>query len=82
MATITVRSLSEETKSRLRVRAAQNGRSTEAEVRAILDAAVADELGATAEGLGSYFVQLFADVDTTGFDAHRSPEAPRPVAIE
>ncbi|WP_433799486.1 FitA-like ribbon-helix-helix domain-containing protein [Actinomycetospora sp. CA-084318] len=40
MATITVRDLDDEVRSRLRVRAAENGRSMEAEVRAILEAAV------------------------------------------
>lgn len=40
MASITVRNLPEETHRALRVRAAQNGRSTEAEVRDILEAAV------------------------------------------
>jgi plasmid stability protein len=37
---ITVRNLSEETHRALRLRAAERGRSTEAEVRAILDEAV------------------------------------------
>jgi plasmid stability protein len=40
MASITVRNLPDETHRALRVRAAQNNRSTEAEVRAILEAAV------------------------------------------
>jgi len=40
LGTITVRNLPEETHQALRVRAAQNGRSTEAEVRAILESAV------------------------------------------
>lgn len=40
MATITVRSLPEETHRALRVRAAEHGRSTEAEVRAILEETV------------------------------------------
>ncbi|MFN8553149.1 MAG: hypothetical protein U0103_16875 [Candidatus Obscuribacterales bacterium] len=40
MGTITVRNLPEETHQALRIRAAQNGRSTEAEVRAILESAV------------------------------------------
>jgi plasmid stability protein len=40
MASITVRNLPDDTHRALRVRAAQNGRSTEAEVRAILEAAV------------------------------------------
>ena len=40
MATLTIRQLDELTHARLRVRAAEHGRSVEAEVRAILDAAV------------------------------------------
>ncbi|WP_291049976.1 toxin-antitoxin system [Herbiconiux sp.] len=43
MATITVRDLDETTRAKLRIRAARNGRSMEAEVRAILDSAVADQ---------------------------------------
>jgi plasmid stability protein len=43
MAAITVRNLDDEVKHRLRVRAAQHGRSMEAEVRAILVDAVADD---------------------------------------
>ncbi|MCE1178127.1 MAG: toxin-antitoxin system antitoxin subunit [Micrococcales bacterium] len=41
MSTLTIRRLSASTHDRLRTRAAQHGRSVEAEVRAILDAAVA-----------------------------------------
>ncbi|MGH8218704.1 MAG: FitA-like ribbon-helix-helix domain-containing protein [Steroidobacteraceae bacterium] len=40
MAAITVRNLPEETHRALRLRAAEHGRSTEAEVRAILEQAV------------------------------------------
>jgi antitoxin FitA len=40
MGTLTIRQLDERTHARLRVRAAEHGRSVEAEVRAILDAAV------------------------------------------
>jgi len=40
VATLTIRQLDERTMARLRVRAAKNGRSVGAEVRAILDAAV------------------------------------------
>jgi len=43
MAAITIRQLSEEDKQRLRERAAANGRSMEAEARAILLAGIADE---------------------------------------
>ncbi|MDQ2848458.1 MAG: toxin-antitoxin system antitoxin subunit [Actinomycetota bacterium] len=40
MATLTIRQLDERTHARLRGRAAEHGRSVEAEVRAILDATV------------------------------------------
>lgn len=40
MGTLTIRQLGEGTHARLRRRAAENGRSVEAEVRAILDATV------------------------------------------
>ncbi|QIK84705.1 plasmid stability protein [Sanguibacter sp. HDW7] len=43
MAAMTVRGISDETHRALKLRAAAHGRSAEAEVRAILDAAVADE---------------------------------------
>ncbi|MFT4298683.1 MAG: plasmid stabilization protein [Aeromicrobium sp.] len=43
MATITVRHLDDEVRARLRIRAAGRGHSMEAEVRAILTAAVAGE---------------------------------------
>jgi plasmid stability protein len=42
MAAITIRNLDDSAKEQLRVRAAQNGRSMEAEARAILEAAVAN----------------------------------------
>lgn len=45
MPAITVRNLSEETHRALKVRAAQHGRSTEAEIREILGAAVKPALG-------------------------------------
>jgi antitoxin FitA len=43
MAAVTIRNLSEEAHRALKVRAAQNNRSTEAEMRAILEAAVRPE---------------------------------------
>jgi antitoxin FitA len=43
MAAITVRSLDDDVKHRLRIRAAQHGRSMEAEVRAILVDALAED---------------------------------------
>jgi plasmid stability protein len=46
MATLTVRNLDDETVKRLRIRAAERGRSAEAEHREILRAALADETAA------------------------------------
>jgi antitoxin FitA len=43
MASITIRNLDERTKARLRVRAAQHGRSMEEEARTLLRAALRDE---------------------------------------
>jgi plasmid stability protein len=61
MATLMIRDLDEAVKARLRVRAARNGRSMEAEARAILGAAVAEQ--ADRRGLGSRIRARFADVD-------------------
>lgn len=57
MASLTIRNLEEDTKERLRVRAAQNGRSMEEEARAILRATVA---GATGADLWARSRALFA----------------------
>lgn len=53
MPAITVRNLSAETHRALKARAAAHGRSTEAEVRAILDSAVAPRIG-----LGSLLAEI------------------------
>ena len=57
MASLTVRNLPDETHRALRIRAAQNGRSTEAEVRAILEQAVKPnerlKLGSALAALGN-----------------------------
>ena len=58
MASITIRNLEEAVKTRLRVRAAENGRSMEAEARVILRRAVARSASPT-KGLGSALAELF-----------------------
>ena len=58
MASITIRKLDDDVKSKLRVRAASNGRSMEAEARLILAEAV-DREPAPAEGLGTMIHELF-----------------------
>ena len=58
MASITVRNLDESLKRRLRVRAAENGRSMEQEARDILRAAL-DEDAAPTKNLGTAIHELF-----------------------
>jgi plasmid stability protein len=74
VATLVIRDLDEAVKARLRVRAASNGRSMEAEARAILGAAVAEST--TGRGLGSRIRQRFADVDDVDIVPPRT-EQPR-----
>lgn len=45
MAAVSIRDLDDGVKQRLRIRAAENGRSMEAEMRAILTAAVSEKVG-------------------------------------
>lgn len=49
MASLTIRRLTEETKRRLRIRAAENGRSMEEEAREILNAVLSTETAASAD---------------------------------
>jgi antitoxin FitA len=67
VASILVRKLSEETKQRMRMRAAANGRSLEAEVRAVIEEKAQSEVPrpffAPGEKTGSRLSGLFKDVD-------------------
>lgn len=75
LGTLMIRDLDEAVKARLRVRAAHNGRSMEAEARAILGAALADP--ATHRGLGSRVQQRFADLDDVDIALPSRSEQPR-----
>jgi antitoxin FitA len=75
MATLTIRGLDEETKTRLRVRAARHGRSMEAEVRAILEDALPSEL--PSGGLGSRIHARFAAIGGMELDPPIRSELPR-----
>lgn len=72
MAAITIRNLSDETHRALKARAAHNSRSTEAEVRAILDAAVAPEhrvkLGTLLAHIGQEVGGVELEIDRSGPD--------------
>ena len=59
MASITVRKLDDELKQRLRVRAAENGRSMEQEAREILKAALDGEKAVPEKDLGTAIHELF-----------------------
>jgi antitoxin FitA len=73
MGTITIRDVDDALKSSLRLRAAQHGRSMEAEVRAILEAAVAS--GAPEHGLGTRIHKRFAHL--AEFEAGERPDEVR-----
>ncbi len=72
MAVLTIRDFDESLKAKLRIRAAEHGRSMEAEVRAILAAALTrSESG---PGMGSRIRQRFADVDDVSLEPPQRTE--------
>ena len=75
MATLLIRGLEEAVKARLRIRAAHNGRSMEAEARAILGSALVEPT--TNRGLGSRIRQRFADLDDLEIALPSRTEQPR-----
>lgn len=80
MATLTVRGLDDGLKMRLRVQAAENGRSMEAEVRAILRATLPEpEVEA---GLGSRIHRRFAAIGGIDLDLPPRTDEPRGVDFD
>ena len=76
MATLTIRNLDQELKARLRVRAAEHGRSMEAEVRSILQESLsASRSGDT--GLASRIHQRFSAVGGVDLEIPDRSDAPR-----
>ena len=73
VANITVRNLDEDLKRRLRIRAAENGRSMEQEARTILRAALAED-GAPTRDLGTAIHELFRPLG--GVDLSLPPREP------
>ncbi|APW40255.1 plasmid stabilization protein [Rhodoferax koreense] len=73
MATLTIRNFDETLKQRLRIEAAEHGRSMEEEVRSILRQAL--EKAAPARGLGSRIHQRFAAIGGVDLElpAHTEP---------
>ena len=76
MATLTVRNLDDEIKARLRVRAAGNGRSMEAEARAILRSTLVGAEGASRH-LGSRINRRFAGLASDEIELPPRRDAPR-----
>ena len=79
MGSLNVRNLSEQTHKALRVRAAQHGRSVEAEIRAILDEAV-DAKGRI--GLGSMLTAIGRDFGGVELDVERDKTPAEPANFE
>lgn len=81
MAMLTVRNLPEEVHRALRVRAAGNGHSMEAEVRSILESAVNPpgrvKLGSLLAEVGRQ--ARLSDAEVAAFAQARDPALPRPV---
>ncbi|MDA8069678.1 MAG: plasmid stabilization protein [Actinomycetota bacterium] len=74
MSTLTVRNLDEDLKTRLRVRAAQNGRSMEAEAREILRTSLATQ---PRSGLGTMIHKRFAGLGLHDLEFPPREELPR-----
>ncbi len=75
MATLMIRDLDEDVKARLRVQAAENGRSMEAEARVLLAVAVSGRR--PARGLGSYIRDQFAEIGGVDLDVPQRDEPAR-----
>ena len=84
MAAVTIRNLSEEAHRALKVRAAQNNRSTEAEMRAILEAAVRPEgrlrLGTALSEIGQKYGVTNADIEA--IEQVRDTRPAEPINLE
>lgn len=74
MAAISIRGLDDEVRERLRIRAARNGRSMEAEVRSILVDAVRER--SCSDGLFTTLLDRFADLG--GVELELPPRATPP----
>jgi plasmid stability protein len=75
MAAISVRDLDDQVRERLRVRAARNGRSMEAEVRSILVDAVRDE--SPSEGLFGTLLDRFGELGGIELELPKRTARPR-----
>lgn len=84
MAAVTIRNLSDEVHRALKIRAAQNNRSTEAEMRAILEAAVRPE---SRLRLGTALAEMSRKIGLTNADVEalergRGAKLAEPISFE
>ncbi len=79
MPAVTVRNISEETHRALRVRAALKGHSTEAEIRAILNEAVAPRTRVLVGSALAEFGRQFGGIE---LDITRDPRPTEPASFE
>jgi plasmid stability protein len=79
MASITIRNLPKETHRALRIRAAEHGRSMEAEARAIIDAAVRPSARLK---LGTALVEAFRPAGGVDLDIERDRTPTEPIEFE
>jgi antitoxin FitA len=77
MASVTVRNLPEETHRALKLRAAQHGRSTEAEIRNILESAVRPKVG-----IGSALAAIGLGLGGVELELRRDPTPTAPASFE
>ena len=75
VATLTIRDLDAAVKARLRLQAARNGRSMEAEARAILGAVLTEP--GTQRGLGSWIREHFVDLEDATVEVPPRTDPPR-----
>ena len=84
MPAVSIRNLSDETHRALKVRAAQHNRSTEAEMRAILEAAVRPEgrlrLGTALQEIGQKYDVTKADIEA--IERVRDTRPAKPMRLE
>ena len=79
MAAVTIRNLSEETHRALKQRAAEHGRSTEAEIRSILEEAVRQDENFK---LGTYLAERVREFGGVELDIQRDRSPIRPAIFE
>lgn len=79
MPAVTVRQISAETHRALKARARKHGRSTEAEIRTILDAAVA---APPEPGIGTALARLGRRFRGVELEIERDPTPPEPIRFE